>query len=167
VPLPHVAVGTLVGTFGLRGELRCVPGAFGEAALEAGRRYALSSDEFAERLLCVAVRRHRKRLLLSFENVDTPEAARELVGRTLFIKRTEIELGRDEYFDADLVGLRLLDPAGTELGRIVGVEHFPAQDCLVVAPGHALVPLVRAFLRGIDLEAKTIVMALPEGLLER
>jgi 16S rRNA processing protein RimM len=154
-----------VGIFGLHGELRCRPGAFGEDPLEAGRSYALAPQGEARRLQCFAVRRHHDRLLLSFEGVATPEAARELIGGELFAERDEIELGHDEYFDADLIGLRLLDEAGKELGKVVGVEHYPAQDCLVVEPGRALVPLAKAFVRAIDLAARTIVVALPEGLL--
>jgi 16S rRNA processing protein RimM len=163
--VPRVAVGVLVGVFGLHGELRCRAGSFGEEALGAGRSYALAPEGDARRLCCVGVRRHHDRLLLAFEGVTTPETARELIGAELFAERDEVELGRDEYFDADLIGLRLLDEAGNERGRVVGVEHYPAQDCLVVEPGRALVPLVKAFVRAIDLEARTIVMALPEGLL--
>ncbi len=74
-------------------------------------------------------------------------------------------LGPDEYLDADLIGLRLLDEKGTELARVVGVEHYPAQDCLVVEPGRALVPLVKAFIKRIDVDDGVIVTELPEGLL--
>ncbi|MFY9781078.1 MAG: ribosome maturation factor RimM [Candidatus Baltobacteraceae bacterium] len=163
--MSRVAVGTLVGIFGVHGELRCRPGSFGDGALATGRSYALAPQGEARRLRCAGVRRHHDRLLLSFDGVSTPEAARELVGGELFAERDDVELGRDEYFDADLIGLRLLDEAGKELGRVVGVEHYPAQDCLVVEPGRALVPLVKSFVRAIDLEARTVVMALPEGLL--
>ncbi|MGP6156539.1 MAG: ribosome maturation factor RimM [Vulcanimicrobiaceae bacterium] len=161
----RVAVGRLVGVFGLQGELRCRPGAFGEEVLEAGHSYFLAPEGDVRRLSCVGVRRHHDRFLLRFEGVSTPEAAAELVGGDLFAERDEIELGRDEYFDADLIGLRLLDEMGKELGQVVGVEHYPAQDCLVVEPGRALVPLVKAFVRRIDLAARTVVMALPDGLL--
>lgn len=103
---------------------------------------------------------------MSFEGVDTPEAARSLVGAHLYAEREAMPLAADEYLDADLIGLRLVDDAGRELARVVGIEHFPAQDCLVVEPGHNLVPLVKAFVRRVDLAAGTIVTTLPEGLLE-
>lgn len=163
--MSRVAVGTLVGIFGLRGELRCRLGTFGEQELARGRSYRLGPEDDARTLRCAGVRRHHDRLLIAFEGVETPETARELVGAELFVERAEIALGRDEYFDADLIGLRLLDAAGKELGRVVAVEHYPAQDCLVVEPGRALVPLVKAFVRAIDLAARTVVMDLPEGLL--
>jgi len=115
---------------------------------------------------CAARRRHHEKLLLGFEGVATPEAARELVGAEIFGEAGEIVLGKDEYLDADLIGLRLIDPAGGDLGTVASVRHFPAQDCLVVGERGALVPMVKAFIKRVDLVARTIDVELPEGLLE-
>ncbi|MGH7729541.1 MAG: ribosome maturation factor RimM, partial [Vulcanimicrobiaceae bacterium] len=89
-----------------------------------------------------------------------------LVGARIEAARDGLALAPDEYFDDDLLGLRLLDERGAELGRVVAVEHYPAQDCLVVEPGRTLVPLAKAFVRELDVQAGTIVMSLPAGLLE-
>lgn len=167
MPSTRVAVARLAGVFGVRGELKCKPAAFGDGVLSAGRRYFTSADPAVGALLELAtVRRHHERSIVTVAGVETPEAARKLVGTELFLERGEIELGADEYFDADLVGLRLLDDTGRERGIVVRVEHYPAQDCLVVSPRDALVPLVRAFAPKIDLAARTIVMTLPPGLLD-
>jgi len=162
----RLAVGKLVGVFGVKGELKCAPSSLGVDAIVAGREFACSPLDGAERLRCTNARRHHERLVVAFEGIATVERARELVGCELFAEGDEIELGAGEYLDRDLIGLRLLDEAGRELGKVVGVEHLPAQDCLVIAPGRALVPLVHAFAPAIDLDAGTIVMSLPEGLLE-
>jgi len=164
--MPLVPVARLVGVFGIRGELKCKPTPAGENAIEAGAQFALSAAADAQQVRCVSVRRHQERLLVSLDGVTTPEAAQAFVGRDLFAEREQLGLGPDEYLDADLVGLRLIDPSGTELGKVVGVEHYSTQDCLLVGPNRALVPMVRAFIRGIDLAAGTIAVDLPEGLLE-
>ena len=164
--MSRVVVGRLKGVFGVRGELKCVPTSLGEGAIEPGREFALAAEGDTRRLLCVAARGHQARLVVAFEGVTTVEQAQALVGSALYAERDDIEFGPGEYFDSDLIGLQLRDEDGRELGQVVGVEHFPAQDCLVIGPGRALVPLVRAFVRGIDLERRTIVMSLPEGLLE-
>jgi 16S rRNA processing protein RimM len=52
------------------------------------------------------------------------------------------------------------------LGEVVGVEHFPAQDVLLVGPRRAMVPLVRALIRAVDVDARRIVVDLPPGLLD-
>jgi 16S rRNA processing protein RimM len=87
------------------------------------------------------------------------------VGRELFVEREQLRLAPDEYLDADLTGLRLIDLRGNELGTVVGVEHYATQDCLIVGPQRALVPMVRAFIHRIDVAAGTIAVDLPDGLL--
>ena len=164
--MTRVTVGTLTGVFGLRGELKCRTTAAGSGAFAVGAAFDLALPKGERRLRCISVRRHHERLLVGFEGVDTPESARALVGGELFAERADVPLGSDEYLDADLIGLRLVDEKGRELARVVGVEHYPAQDCLVVEPGRALVPLVKAFVRHVDLGAGTIVTSLPVGLLD-
>jgi 16S rRNA processing protein RimM len=163
----QVAVGRLTGVFGIRGELKCKPTTLGSDAFAAGRSFAFRLASGGEgSLRCTSARRHHERLLLRFEGIGDPESARPYVGADLFSERDEMALAEGEYFDADLVGLRLIDEANRDLGIVVGIEHYPAQDCLVVGPGRALVPLVKAFVRRIDLGAGTILTTLPEGLLE-
>ena len=167
MPSARVAVARLAGVFGIRGELKCKPATFGDAVLAAGRTYFTSADPAVGSAVELAtVRRHHERSIVTVAGIETPEAAQALVGMELFLERDEIELDAGEYFDADLVGLRLIDGAGRACGTVVRVEHFPAQDCLVIAPGNALVPLVRAFAPKIDLTARTIAMTLPRGLLD-
>ena len=162
----QLAVGRLTGVFGIRGELKCKPTAAGADAFAVGRTFAYRSPGGDGDLRCTGARRHHERLLLRFEGVGDPEHARAFVGAELFAERAEVELGPGEYLDIDLIGLRLFDEDGRELGEVVGIEHYPAQDCLVVGPQRSLVPLVKAFVRRIDLAAGAIVTTLPEGLLE-
>jgi 16S rRNA processing protein RimM len=160
------AVGRLTGVFGVRGELKCRPTPLGTGAFGPGKTFALGSLADAREVRCTGMRRHHERLLLAFEGFATPEAARELVGAELYAEIEPAKLAADEYLDADLIGLRLIASDGRELAHVVAVRHFPAQDCLVVEPGGALVPLVKAFVTAIDIRAGTIGVTLPEGLLE-
>jgi 16S rRNA processing protein RimM len=160
-----IAVGRLVGVFGVRGEMKCAPTPAGRNALAAGEQYALDASGGDPVVLC-DLRRHGERWLVTLEGVTSPEAARAFVGRELFAPRERLQLPDDEYLDEDLIGLRLRDPDGRELGMIVGVEHFPAGDYLVVGERRALVPAVPAVIKSIDRAAGTITAELPEGLLE-
>lgn len=161
----RVAVGKLTGVFGIRGEIKCKPSTLDSNAFAAGKTFALGSAADAREVRCTGARRHHERLLLAFEGIATPEEARTIVGSELYAERSEPVLASDEYLDRDLVGLRLIDGEGRELARVVGVQHFPAQDCLVVDPGNALVPMVKAFVRHIDIAAGTILVDLPDGLI--
>ncbi|HEY0798491.1 MAG TPA: ribosome maturation factor RimM [Candidatus Baltobacteraceae bacterium] len=161
----NLPIAQIVGVFGLRGELKCRPTSAGEDAVDSGVACFLDA-EGARSLTIAHARRHHGQLLISIDGVESVEAAQVLVGTTLYLPKEDLRLRDGEYLDEDLVGLRVIDPQGVELGIVGGIEHFPAQDCLVVGPARALVPLVRAFVRNIDLVAGSITMDLPKGLLD-
>jgi 16S rRNA processing protein RimM len=156
----------VAGVFGLRGELKVAASRIGEDALRAGLEVRARLRDGAERTLRIrTLRRHQERPLVAFEGVDDATAAEALVGATLTIDRAAVELEPDEYFDDDLVGCALIDADGATVGRVASVEHYPAQDVLLLETG-AIVPLVRAFVKNVDVGAKRIVVDVPPGLLD-
>jgi 16S rRNA processing protein RimM len=169
--------GRVAGVFGLRGELKVAPSRIGAAALRPGVELRAALRDGTSRTVRVrSLRLHQGRPLVAFDAVDDATTAAAFVGATLTIARGEVELDADEYFDDDLVGCALVDERGALLGEVVGVEHYPAQDVLVVAlplsaskgqdDKRAMVPLVRAFVNDVDVRAKRIHVALPPGLLD-
>lgn len=162
--------GRVAGVFGLRGELKVAPSRIGDDALDAGIEVRATLRDGTVRVLRIrALRRHQGRPLVSFDGIDDAKAAEALVGATLAIDRAAVELGRDEFFDDDLVDCVLVDEHGAERARVVAVEHYPAQDVLIVTvrgAGRAIVPLVRAFVKRVDVGAQRIEVELPPGLLD-
>lgn len=167
-PRPDVNAGRVAGVFGLRGELKIAPSRIGEDALAAGIDVTATLRDGGTRVLRVrALRRHQGRPLASFEGVDDANAAAPLVGATLTIERGAVSLARGEYFDDDLIGCALVDASdGRGLGEVVAVEHYPAQDVLLIGDRRAMVPMVRAFIASVDVDAKRIAVTLPPGLLD-
>lgn len=113
-----------------------------------------------------SLRRHQGRPLIAFEGVENASAAQAFAGATLMIDRAGLELAAGEYFDDDLVGCTLVDARGVALGEVVGVEHYPAQDVLLIGASRAMVPLVGAFVKAVDVAAKRIAVDLPPGLID-
>jgi 16S rRNA processing protein RimM len=154
----------VAGVFGLRGELKIVASRIGDDALAEGLQVRAHLPDGTSRALRIrSLRRHQGRPLLAFDGIDDANAAQTLVGATLAIDRASVRLARGEYFDDDLVGCALVDADGVVLGKVRAVEHYPAQDVLLV--GRAIVPLVRAFVKKVDVAAKQIVVDVPPGLL--
>ena len=154
----------MAGVFGLRGELKIVASRIGDDALAEGLQVRAHLPDGTSRALRIrSLRRHQGRPLLAFDGIDDANAAQTLVGATLAIDRASVRLARGEYFDDDLVGCALVDEHGVVLGKVRAVEHYPAQDVLLV--GRAIVPLVRAFVKKVDVAAKQIVVDVPPGLL--
>jgi 16S rRNA processing protein RimM len=80
-------------------------------------------------------------------------------GAALAVPRTSLPpLGEDEYYAFELVGLAVEEEGGRFLGRVADVVDYPANDVLELDSG-ALLPLVEACVRKVDVEGGRIVVA--------
>jgi 16S rRNA processing protein RimM len=109
-----------------------------------------------------------------FEGVDDRSGAEELVRAILWIDQDAATAAPEDnaWYDHQLVGLEVVRD-GDVVGRVIRVEHFPAQDLLVVRPStgstletEVLVPFVAAIVPEVDLEAGRVVVTPPAGLFE-
>jgi 16S rRNA processing protein RimM len=116
---------------------------------------------------------HKGGIVLHFAGVDSISAAETLKGLILAIPRSErAALAEDEVYTGDLIGCALVDVAGTvpvTVGEIESVDRTAGPVALLVVEGEAgevLIPFAKSYLRKVDLKAKRVEMALPEGLVE-
>ena len=80
-------------------------------------------------------------------------------GAALEVPRDALpEPEEDSYYVFQLVGLAVEEEGGRRLGSVAGVTPAPANDVLELDSGLAL-PLVEDCVRGVDLEARRIVVA--------
>ena len=154
---------------GLSGEVSVEPLEVFAGLFEAGARFTWKDGDRVRELTLAAGRKHGKRLLLSFDGVEDPEAARELTGGVLCVARERLPRPPDFYWTHELKDWRCEDPAGRTLGIVGLIEETPAGPLLTLeTPGGkgALVPFVRPMVVEIDRDGKRIVLDLPEGLLD-
>ncbi len=100
------------------------------------------------------------RFIVQFEDVVDRTAAERLRGVELEAEPLEVP---GALWVHELVGATVRDAAGTELGRMAAVEANPASDLMVLESG-GLIP-VRFVMRH-DAAARTVVVDIPEGLLD-
>jgi 16S rRNA processing protein RimM len=103
-----------------------------------------------------------------FEDVPDRTAAESLIKAILWVEvRDDEPQEEDAWFDHQLVGLAVVRD-GARVGTVARVEHFPAQDLLIVdtADGEVLVPFVTAIVPSVDIEAGTVTVTPPAGLFE-
>jgi 16S rRNA processing protein RimM len=106
--------------------------------------------------------------LLAVEGITDRDVAATLRGAVVEVDRDELALDDDEVLLTDLVGCRCVLPDGTPWGEITRVELGDLQDRLVVRDGdiERQLPVVDAFIAGVDLEARVVTVTPPEGLPE-
>jgi 16S rRNA processing protein RimM len=102
-----------------------------------------------------------------FQDVEDRDAADSLVRAILWIDQDVDEAEDDAWFDHQLVGLEVVRD-DTVIGRVVRVEHFPAQDLLIVKAGEdeVMVPFVSAIVPTVDVQAGRVIVTPPPGLFE-
>jgi len=105
-----------------------------------------------------------------FDGVDDRSGAEELVRAILWIDQDDDDIvpEDDAWYDHQLVGLDVVRDDQV-VGRVIRVEHFPAQDLLIVRlPGdrEVLVPFVKAIVPEVDVPAGRILVTPPAGLFE-
>ncbi|MCU1576406.1 MAG: rRNA-processing protein RimM [Leifsonia sp.] len=104
-----------------------------------------------------------------FKGVDDRSEAETLIKAILWVNQDPAELPEEEdaWYDHQLVGLKALRD-GELVGLVARVDHLPAQDLLAIATdrGEVLVPFVKAIVPAVDIEAGTVTLTPPPGLLE-
>jgi 16S rRNA processing protein RimM len=162
-----VCVGAIGGAFGVRGEVRLKSYCAEPAAIAD---YGVLTDEAGTRSFEVTLTGQVSNgLSARLSGVRTKEEADALKGLRLFVDRDRLpETGDDEYYHADLIGLRVMDTGGAELGTVRAVLNHGASDLLeVMGPGlkaPVLLPFTHAVVPTVDVAGGRIVADPPEGL---
>lgn len=158
----------MVGTHGLRGELRVRPLTGGSSALLDAQRVLLRHG--AGEAVTYTVTRsavHRNMVLLKLRGIDLIEQAEVLVGARVLMPYADLgELPEDEFYWFELEGMTVVDRHHGELGRIEDLFETPAHDVYVVRGryGEVLIPAVAEMIVSVDRQQRCMTVELPEGL---
>jgi len=152
--------GRIVGTHGVRGEVKVEPWADEPAFLLDFEEVQLNGKLYAVEQSRV----HKTQVLLKLKGVDTVEDASLLRGKIVSINRDDAQLEDGVVFIADLIGLPVYDEAHNELGKITEVLTLPANDVYVVKGAHEyMIPVVKEFVLTVDTTAG-VTIRLVEGM---
>lgn len=154
----------VVGAQGLKGEVRVK--AF-TASAEALAHYGELHTRDGRRLTVTSVRVAKGgEAILTITELRDRAAAEALRGAELFVARGALPiLDREEYYHADLVGLRAEDMEGRTLGTIQAIHNYGAGDVIEIlrADGDTtLLPFTRETVPKVEIAEGRIVVAVPE-----
>ena len=127
----YLEVGKVVGTHGVRGELRVNPWCDSPDFLSSFK--VLYFDE-GETKLKVNCRPHKNIVLVTVEGVATVEDAEKLRGKIFYIDRNDVKLPKGKHFVQDLIGCSVLDfdDNSVKYGEILDVFKTGANDVYTV-----------------------------------
>lgn len=151
---------------GLRGELR-LEIRTDDPAGRLAPGTVLATDPAGAGPLTVAASSHQSgSWYVRFTEAPDRTVAEGLRGVLLLAEADEGEDGA--WYRHDLVGLAAVAPDGRPLGTVAAVEHYPAQDLLVIAEiggQRSLVPFVEEIVPEVDVAGGRVLIDAPAGLL--
>ncbi|KJS40257.1 MAG: hypothetical protein VR70_06095 [Rhodospirillaceae bacterium BRH_c57] len=165
----RVCVGVIVGPHGIRGQVRVKSFT---AEPEDIAAYGPVVDEFGARTFTLnVVGRSKGVVLCALKGVDDRNAAEMLRGVRLHVDRAVLPPPDedDEFYHADLIGLRVEFSDGVVLGRVAAVYDFGAGDILEVRAdngGVTMVPFTREAVPTIDMAGGRLIAERLAGLIE-
>ncbi len=166
----YLAVGKIVNTHGVRGELKVVPLTSDISRFDYLKLVWIADKGERKEYYVEKVRYHKQFVLVTLTGIDTMDGAAEFKGCYLEVHRKFARpLDENEYFIADLIDCNVYEEE-VFLGKINDVLQTGGNDVYVVTGekyGEILIPAIVSVVQNIDIERKKISVNLPEGLVEK
>jgi 16S rRNA processing protein RimM len=158
-----VLLGVVIGAQGLKGEVKVKTftqspdklGAYGPLHTKDGKSFRATF-----------LRETKDGAVVALEGVNGRTAAEALKGAELFVPRTALpKEDADEFYHADLIGLRAEDTEGRAMGTVRALHNFGAGNVIELVRDdgdEVFLPFTREVAQQIDIEGGRIVIAAPE-----
>ncbi|MHC5215052.1 ribosome maturation factor RimM [Enterococcus sp. LJL128] len=168
----YLNVGKIVNTQGLKGEVRVISQTdFPELRYKKGAVLLL----FQERknpveLTIKSHRKHKNFDIVSFEGHPSINDVEKYRDGILKVAKDQLNtLNEDEFYYHEIIGLKVIDEAGTEIGKVKEILSPGANDVWVVQrvkKKDALIPYIESVVKKVDIEKGEITVEIPEGLID-
>jgi len=155
-------IGRVVKPQGLRGEMKIQPWTETPDQWLDFSHILRKTASGMEKVTLASVREQAGFVYVTIPGVADRDAAEALRGEVFYIERESLPAPEEgAYFIADLIGCKVVDDEGRELGTMQDVLSYPANDVYVVKTGRGevLVPALKSVLVSVDLEKRIITFA--------
>jgi len=159
-----VLLAAVIGAQGLKGEVKVKTFT---AVPDALARYRTLHTKDGRHFTVTAARATKlDEAVLTIAEVSSRTEAEALRGTELLVDRASLPVPqKDEYYHADLIGLRAEDSEGRSLGKVLAIHNYGAGDVIEIARPDGdtvLLPFTRETVPQIEIDKERIVVAVPE-----
>lgn len=160
-------VGAITSTHGLRGEVKVFPTTDDPRRYDYLKEVWLDTGKELLQMEVQSVKYFKQFVIVKFKGLDRIEDVERYVKKSLYVTRENaVELDEDENFIADLIGLKVIDEDGNNLGTLTEVLQTGANDVYVVTENdkEILIPAIKQCVLEVNLEEGIMKVHLLEGL---
>lgn len=163
-------VGVITATHGIHGEVKVFPTTDDPNRFKKLKKVLLDTGIQKLELEVAGVKFFKKFVILKFKEFDDINQVEKYRKCPLLVTRENaVRLKKNEYFIADLIGLKVYTEDGTFLGNLEDVMQTGANDVyqIVTEEGkEILIPAIRQCIRNVDIENGNMTVHLLEGLVD-
>ncbi len=162
-------MGIITSPHGVRGEVKVYPTTDDVRRFKRLKEIILDTGKERLNLEIESVKFVKQFAVLKFKGYDNINDVEKFRQKSLLVARENaVRLKRDEYFIADLMGLKVLDEEEQEIGVLRQVIETGANDVYVIDMKDGrelLLPAIKQCVLEVDVEAGFIKIHILEGLL--
>ncbi len=163
-------VGVITATHGIHGEVKVFPTTDDPNRFKKLKKVLLDTGIQKLELEVAGVKFFKKFVILKFKEFDDINQVEKYRKCPLLVTRENaVRLKKNEYFIADLIGLKVYTEDGTFLGKLEDVMQTGANDVyqIVTEEGkEILLPAIRQCILDVDIESGNMKVHLLEGLVD-
>ena len=163
-------IGEIVGTHGVRGEIRVNPWCDTPDFMTKFKTLYFDSNGGCA-VQVKSARPHGNIVLLTINDVDSVEKAQKLRGKVLYMKRSDAKLPKGKYFIAELIGCRVFDAddESKSYGTLTDVSPTGANDVWHITDEGGreyLIPAIPDVVISTDVENDSIIIRPLKGIFD-
>ena len=151
-------VGVITTTHGVRGEVKVFPTTDDPARFKKLKNVVLDTGKELIDLEVAGVKFFKNMVIVKFKGIDNINDVEKYRKKSLYVTRENaVKLKKDEYFIADLIGMKVSTDEGEELGTLSDVMQTGANDVYVISMTdgeEVLVPAIKQCIENVDVEER-------------
>jgi 16S rRNA processing protein RimM len=147
-------MGRIVAPFGVKGWIKVEPWTAAAKNLLAYPAWWIGDGEHWQERQVGESRTQGRMVVARLDGCSDRDAAAELRGKQVAVPRERLPQPQsNEYYWADLIGLRVVNEAGRDFGQVVRILETGANDVLVVqGERERLIPFIADAIAAVDLQ---------------
>lgn len=166
----YLRVGVISSTHGVRGEVKVFPTTDDSSRFKKLKEVLLDTGKERMTLEVEQVKFFKNMVILKFKGYDNINEMEQYRGCDLLVTRENaVELGPDENFITDLIGLSVVTDQGEDFGTVTDILQTGANDVYVIEGKDGkeyLFPSIKECILKVDLEAGQVLVHILDGLLD-
>lgn len=167
--ISELQVGVITQTHGIKGEVKVFPTTDDASRFKKLKDVIMDTGRERLNMEIEGVKFFKQYVIVKFKGYDSINDVEKYKSAKLYVTRDKaVKLKKDEYFVADLIGMRVITEDGLPFGILKDVMATGANDVYVVArenESEVLLPAIRECVREVDMEQGVITVHIMDGLL--